>query len=52
MEDYIIIKVVETEENKNNNINFDRCNFETIHSYKVGIKTMMIYQSQRKVPTF
>ena len=35
MEDYIFIKIVEMEEN-NNNINFDKCNFETIHFYKVG----------------
>ena len=25
------------EETNNNNINFDNCNFETIHFYKVGI---------------
>ena len=41
MEDYVFIKIVEKEEtnnnNNNNNINFDNCNFKTIHFYKVGI---------------
>ena len=39
IEDYVFIKIVETEENNNNNnnINFDKCNFETIYFYKVGI---------------
>ena len=35
IEDYVFTKIVETEEN-NNKINFDKCNFETIHFYKVG----------------
>ena len=33
-----MLKLVEMEEtNNNNNTNFDNCNFETIHFYKVGI---------------
>ena len=37
MEDYFFIEIVITEENNNNyNINLDKCNFETIHFYKVG----------------
>ena len=30
MEDYVFVKNSKTEENNNNNINFDKCNFETI----------------------
>ena len=37
IKDYIFIKIVETKENNNNNINFDKCNFGTIHFYKVSI---------------
>ena len=37
MEDYVFVKIVEMEETNNNNINFEYCNFETIHFYKVGI---------------
>ena len=39
MEDYVFVKIVEMEETNNNknNINFDNCNFETIHFYKEGI---------------
>ena len=39
MEDYVFVKIVKMEEtnNNNNNINFDNCNFETIHFYKIGI---------------
>ena len=28
---------MEETNNNNNNINFDNCNFETIHFYKIGI---------------
>ena len=49
MEDYVFIKIVEKEEN-NNNINFDKYNFETIHFYKVE-QTIMIFQSQKSTPT-